>query len=95
MSKPTSKESAEEAVAEVVDPGFQPVYVTDPPPPVEAPSNKPPTVPRGYVLVVYTGSADVVEYGEHRFRPGQPVAVPSEAAEELLTHTSETFTAKE
>lgn len=51
------------------------------------------------VTVIYRGSADVADLkgpdgmGEHdyRFRPGQPVDVPSEVAEELLTWPGEAF----
>lgn len=45
-------------------------------------------------LVTYHGPADVAEAGGYRFRPGQPVAVPSDEVEGLLTafSRSERFT---
>lgn len=48
----------------------------------------------GFALVTYEGYADVAEYGGFRFRPGQPVAVPSDEVEGLLTtiDRSERFT---
>lgn len=48
----------------------------------------------GFALFIYEGNADVAEYGGFRFRPGQPVAVPSKMVEGLLTtiDRSERFT---
>lgn len=48
----------------------------------------------GFALFIYEGDADVAEYGGFRFRPGQPVAVPSKKVEGLLTtiDRSERFT---
>ena len=48
-------------------------------------------VPDGHVRLVYTGFADVVKFKEHTFRGGQPVIVPSDVAEELLTLPNESF----
>lgn len=50
-----------------------------------------PEVPEGHELVRYTGSADLFAHGAYQFRGGQPVAVPSEIAEELLTYPHEPF----
>ena len=50
-------------------------------------------LPEGQVTVIYRGLADLFSHGEHRFRPGEPVAVPSEVAEDLLTHPFEPFEA--
>ena len=43
------------------------------------------------VTLTYRGSADLLEYGDYRFRPDQPVIVPSDVAEELLTLPFEKF----
>lgn len=55
------------------------------------PESKPKRVPRGQVRITYRGPADVVSHGEFTFRPGQPVDVPSEVAEDLLTLPFEEF----
>lgn len=39
----------------------------------------------------YLGRADVFRHKEHSFRNGQPVEVPSDVAEELLTTPFERF----
>jgi hypothetical protein len=57
----------------------------------DAQEETPDTIPDGYRRLTYTGRADVVEYGEFRMRPGQPVLVPSKVAEELLTMPFESF----
>lgn len=41
--------------------------------------------------IVYRGTADSFEHGKHIFRPGEPVEVPSEVAEDLLTYPNEKF----
>ena len=41
--------------------------------------------------LIYRGQADVFEHGSLRIRPGQPVTVPSDVAEELLTFPHELF----
>ena len=45
----------------------------------------------GTRMIVYRGRADVFEHGEHILRPGQPVEVPSDVAEDLLTYPNEKF----
>jgi hypothetical protein len=52
-------------------------------------------IPDGHRLLAYEGPADVMEYGEYVLRPGQPVIVPSDVAEELLTMPFETFRIEE
>jgi hypothetical protein len=51
----------------------------------------PPTPPEGHVSVTYHGVADLIELGAYKFRPGQPVYVPSDLVEELLTWPNERF----
>jgi hypothetical protein len=75
----------------------------DPPAEGEAGADAPPSAPLfepgTTVRVVYRGGADVADMkgpdgsGEHefRFRNGEPVDVPSEVAEELLTWPGEQF----
>lgn len=87
------KVSAEEQAARERGAAFQ-AKVADPVPEegtTNTEENKPKRLPRGKVLVQYTGPADVVQHGEFQFRPGQPVEVPSEVAEDLLTLPFETF----
>lgn len=55
----------------------------------EAPKEKPSKV--STTTLRYSGAADVFHHGEHRFRNGEPVAVPSDVAEELLTTPFEKF----
>lgn len=50
-----------------------------------------PKVRRGERVLVYRGLTDLVELGGYQFRPGIPVAVTEEIAEELLTHPRENF----
>jgi len=59
------------------------------PPPVQqsAPAQAPPR----RVSLVYKGRADLVDSGPFFFRPGVPVEVPSDVAEELLTLPFEPF----
>jgi hypothetical protein len=45
----------------------------------------------GEVKLVYLGIADAFEHGGRVFRPDQPVIVPSEVAEDLLTYPNEQF----
>ena len=52
---------------------------TDPPPTEDAP------IARGSKALIYRGRADLYEHGDYQFRPGQPVVVPSDVAEDLLT----------
>lgn len=47
------------------------------------------------VKMYYEGDADVFRYKSFTFRPGLPVTVPSEVAEELLTYPFERFRVKE
>lgn len=47
--------------------------------------------PEGHVAVVYSGIADLIEHGDLKFRPGQPVYVPSDQVDELLTWPNEPF----
>lgn len=74
--------------------------VIDPPPEdapaeeatiIEQPKETPLEVPAGHVALVYRGTADAVRHGEYTFRPDQPVAVPSDVAEELQTMPFERF----
>lgn len=60
-------------------------------PPISQETDTPPEIPKGHVAVVYHGLADLIEYGTYKFRPGQPVHVPSDAVEELLTWPNERF----
>ena len=41
--------------------------------------------------IVYRGRAAAFGHGKHTFRPGEPVEVPSDVAEELLTYPNERF----
>lgn len=50
-----------------------------------------PEIPEGHAAIRYVGPADVFEHGAYQFRGGQPVIVPSEVAEELLTYPFERF----
>lgn len=45
----------------------------------------------GETAVVYRGLADAFEHDGRVFRPDQPVIVPSDVAEELLTYPNEQF----
>lgn len=49
----------------------------------------------GLVEVTYLGGADRVDIAQFVFRPGVPVEVPSDIAEELLTFPFEEFKVKE
>jgi hypothetical protein len=97
---PVEVDAGVEEPEEVPGPGAPyEALVIDPPPdivPVEEaiikePKETPLEVPTGSVALVYRGDADLVEHGEYRFRPGKPVVVPSETAEELLTMPFERF----
>ncbi len=46
---------------------------------------------KGSTKIVYRGRADSFEHGKYTFRPGQPVSVPSDVAEDLLTYPNEKF----
>jgi hypothetical protein len=62
--------------------------------PEEARTEPEPAAPmfEGDQQVVYLGPADLFEYGEFKFRPGEPaVTVPSEVAEDLLTYPGARF----
>ena len=48
-----------------------------------------------HTTIVYKGDSDLVSHGSYRFRPGQPVRLPSIVAEELLRNPFERFEAKE
>ena len=96
VEAPAGVEEPEEAP----DPGTPyEAPIVEPPPdapvveeaPIEQAKETPLEVPEGHVALVYLGSADLVEHGEYRFRPGQPVIVPSETAEEILTTPFERF----
>jgi hypothetical protein len=69
--------------------------VIDPPEPeplvAAQPEEAPLEIPTGYEAIEYRGVADMVEHGAFRFRRGEPVAVPSDVAEELLTLPFEHF----
>ena len=45
----------------------------------------------GETKVVYRGLADSFEHGGRTYRPDQPVIVPSDVAEDLLTYPNEQF----
>lgn len=49
----------------------------------------------GSVTLVYRGPATKAIHGAYEFRPGQPVTVPSDVAEELLTYPHQTFEVRE
>lgn len=89
------EEVAEEPVAEPEPVAAYEALVVDLPEESEQPEAPPeetaPEPPEGYVAVRYMGAADALEYGEYVFRPGQPVFVPSDVAEEVLTTPFETF----
>lgn len=59
--------------------------------PVEATTDEVRRPRKGEAEVTYLGPSDLLESGDYRFRPGQPVIVPSEVAEELLTLPYHTF----
>jgi hypothetical protein len=97
---PVEVDAGVEEPEETPDPGapYEALVIDPPPEPVpaeeaiiEEPKETPLEVPTGSVALVYRGSADLVEHGEYRFRPGEPVVVPSETAEELLTMPFERF----
>lgn len=67
----------------------EPEVVPDTPPIQE--TAEAPEPPEGYVAVVYVGLADLIELGDLKFRPGQPVYVPSDQVDELLTWPNEPF----
>ncbi len=50
-----------------------------------------PECPAGHVRIVYRGYSALFERGEFKFRPDQPVCVPSDVAEDLLTWPNEQF----
>jgi hypothetical protein len=85
---------------EVPGPGdpYEALVVIPPPDePVEeltaeaAPEEAPLKAPAGHVALVYRGAADTYFAGDYLFRPDQPVIVPSDVAEELLTTPFERF----
>lgn len=53
--------------------------------------NEVPRPKRGESVVMYQGLADLIEFEDYRFRPGQPVIVRSDAVDELLTMPNEQF----
>jgi hypothetical protein len=91
------KPKSEEAPATQPDPSPDEVLaVTEPEQPVESPAEEPVKEARSErdgesTTLVYRGHADVFEHGALRIRPGQPVEVPSDVAEELLTYPHERF----
>jgi hypothetical protein len=68
----------------VVDPSQE--EAAEPEPQVEA-------VPEGHVRIVYRADApgSTLTHGDYKFRSDEPVTVPSEVAEELLTQPFEVF----
>ena len=68
-------------VEEETVPGTGPAFIEDTTVEQEAPTDIPP----GHVVLTYQGTADRVEHGALSFRVGQPVIVPSDVAEKLLT----------
>lgn len=88
---PTSSEASPEDVLDVEAPAAETSE-----PEAAAPSDEPVKEARseradGGVTLVYRGNADVFSHGAFRIRPGQPVTVPSDVAEELLTFPRERF----
>jgi hypothetical protein len=83
----TSDEPADEPVAPFKAKIIDPVEVEAAPEPEETL----PEIPKGHELLSYIGDSDAFVYGEYTFRVGQPVAVPSAVAEELLTYPFERF----
>jgi hypothetical protein len=86
---PEKQDAAAEStpyIAKVVTPSEEPPQAEPP-----AEETRRIEVPEGEVAVVYRGLANVVTHGEYRFRNGEPVTVPSEVAEELLSFPFEPF----
>lgn len=73
-----AEDQGTEQVVEEQAPGTGPAFIAT------VDQEAPAEVPPGHVLVTYTGDADVVRHGALVFRSGQPVATPSDVAEELL-----------
>lgn len=105
MQPDVEADAVEEAPRFVGPDAFQ-AKIIEPPPDEPAPDEPTKEEPKRALLppgttvtVVYKGTADVADLkgpdgmGEHdyRFRPGEPVDVPSEVAEELLTWPGEQF----
>lgn len=66
-------------------------YVPEATPAAAPPEEAELEVPKGHDAVVYRGIHDSFEHGPFKFRPGKPVVVPSDVAEELLTYPFEPF----
>lgn len=84
----------DEAPPEYVGPEAFSPQIIEPPDDDAVVADDQPLAP-GTTRIVYRGLADVAEHGyggnTYRFRPGEPVDVPSEAVDELLTWPNETF----
>lgn len=95
----TVSEDPQDAI--VIEPEPEPVapyeaLVVDPPEEAAEPDPQQPVgeepVPDGFVRVVYRGYPDgALTLREYKFRSGEPVNVPSDVAEELLTMPFEDF----
>lgn len=90
-SEPAVEAPAEEATEPVAPYEAQIIDPVEPEPAQEQPEETQPEVPDGHVAIVYRGGADAFDHGAYQFRGGQPVIVPSDVAEELLTFPFERF----
>lgn len=95
-TEPTEDETpADVSPNEGLDVGnWQATIVEPEPEPTEATNRTTedrPILPPGSYVAIYRGGADSADYGGFTFRPGEPVVVPSEVAEQLLTWPDETF----
>ncbi len=90
----------EEAPVEPPDVGnWQPLIVEPPAevaPDADTPEPAKPVLPAGSVVVIYRGFADLagpieIDGVTYSFRPGEPVVMPSAAAEQVLTWPHEPF----
>lgn len=59
--------------------------------PAEPAPETPVSAGEATVTLVYRGLADLVTHGAFEFRPGLPVVVPSELADEFLTYPHQAF----
>lgn len=96
VDEPTTDDApADVSPNEGLDTGdWQPTIVEPAPEPTETKvtiTEDRPILPPGSYRATYRGGADSADYGGFTFRPGEPVIVPSEVAEQLLTWPNETF----
>lgn len=96
VSKMEELPEAEESALEADEETMSPAEASDTPPmgmelEEEASSDN----ADASVSLVYTGYADTLSYETYRFRRGEPVEVPSDIAEKLLTTYRSEFEVKE